>query len=104
MGNSLIKSTFSRDRCKLLLSKLYLDEPEKPQSDGKLYYVEEMVSCLKTTFQRCRQDSSMQSIHELMAKFKGRSSIKQHLPMKPVKRGIKAWMRCDTLSLAIHMI
>ena len=30
-----------------------------------------------------------------MTKFKGRSSIKQYMPMKPVKRGIKLWTRCD---------
>lgn len=30
-----------------------------------------------------------------MAKFKGRSSLKQYLPLKPIKRGIKIWERCD---------
>jgi hypothetical protein len=60
--------------------------------------VEEMVSYLKTTFQKCRQDSSLQSIDESMTKFKGRASIKQYLPMKPVERGIKVWMRCDSLT------
>jgi hypothetical protein len=76
-----------------------LNEPEKPQSAGKLYYVEEMVLCLKTTLQRCRKDSSLQSTDELMTKFNGRSSIKQCLPVKPVKQGIKVWMRCDSLTV-----
>ena len=30
-----------------------------------------------------------------MTKFKGRSSLKQYLPMKPVKRGIKTLIRSD---------
>ena len=30
-----------------------------------------------------------------MIPFKGRSSLKQYLPMKPVKRGIKVWVRAD---------
>ena len=30
-----------------------------------------------------------------MTKFKGRCSFRQYLPMKPVKRGVKVWMRCD---------
>ena len=97
MGNTLLKSTFSRDRFKLLLSKLYMNKPEKPSSAGKLYYMEELIGCLKQTFQ-CRQDSSFQSIDESMTKFKGRSTLKQYLPMKPVKRGIKLWMRCDALT------
>jgi hypothetical protein len=75
-----------------------LNEPEKAQSAGKLYYVEEMVSCLKTTFQRRRQDRSLQSIGESMTKSKWRTSIKQYLPMKPVKRGVKLWMRYDSLT------
>ena len=96
MGNALIKSTFSRDRFKLLFSKIYVNSPEKPSSASKTYYVEELFSCLKHTFQKVRQDSPFESIDESMTKFKGRSSIKQYLPLKPVKRGIKVWMRCDS--------
>ncbi|KAJ4430236.1 hypothetical protein ANN_22448, partial [Periplaneta americana] len=43
-----------------------------------------------------REDSPFQSIDESMTKFKGRSSLKQYLPMKPIKRGIKIWERCDS--------
>ena len=31
------------------------------------------------------------SVDEAMVKFKGRSSIKQYQPLKPIKRGIKVW-------------
>lgn len=31
-----------------------------------------------------------------MTKFKGRSTLKQYMPLKPVKRGIKMWVRCDS--------
>ena len=98
MGNVVIKATFSRDRFKLLLSKLYFNMPEKPSDACKTFYVEELVSCLKSTFQRVRQDSVFQSLDESMTKFKGRSSFKQYMPAKPVKRGIKVWMRCDVLT------
>ena len=33
-----------------------------------------------------------------MAKFKGRSTLKQYLPLKPIKRGIKIWVRSDSLT------
>ena len=36
------------------------------------------------------------AIDEAMVKFKGRSSLKQCLPKKPVKRGFKIWMRADS--------
>ena len=31
-----------------------------------------------------------------MIKFTGRSSLKQYMPMKPVKRGIKVWVLADS--------
>ena len=34
------------------------------------------------------------SIDEAMVGFKGRSSMKQFMPMKPTKRGYKVWCRC----------
>ena len=98
MGNSLMKSEFSRDRFKVIISKLYVAEPDKPQQASKLHYVEELLLCLKSTFMKYRQNSSFQSIDESMTKFKERCSFKQYLPMKPLKRGIKLWMRCDPRS------
>ena len=36
------------------------------------------------------------AIDEAMVKYKGRSSLKQYLPMKPIKRGFKVWVRADS--------
>ncbi|XP_050293785.1 piggyBac transposable element-derived protein 4-like [Anthonomus grandis grandis] len=36
-----------------------------------------------------------QAIDESMIRFKGRSSIRQYMPMKPIKRGYKVWVRSD---------
>jgi len=36
------------------------------------------------------------SIDEAMVAFKGRSTLKQYCPMKPVKRGYKVWARADS--------
>ncbi|GLV45957.1 hypothetical protein CBL_20664 [Carabus blaptoides fortunei] len=70
-------------------------DTEKGADAPKTYYIEEVVSCLKYTFPKCREDSAFQSIDESMTKFKGRSSLKQYLPLKPIKREIKIWERCD---------
>jgi len=38
------------------------------------------------------------SCDESMAGFKGRSGIKQYMPMKPVKRGFKIWSLCCAIT------
>ncbi|XP_055918585.1 piggyBac transposable element-derived protein 4-like [Eupeodes corollae] len=39
--------------------------------------------------------SKHQAIDESMIKFKGRSSLRQYMPMKPIKRGYKVWIRAN---------
>lgn len=39
-----------------------------------------------------------QSIDEVMVKWTGRLSFKKYLPPKPIKKGIKIWMRCDSVN------
>ena len=36
------------------------------------------------------------SIDEAMIRFKGRSTLKQYMPKKPIKRGFKVWVRADS--------
>lgn len=98
LGNACIKDAISRDRCTLLLSKMYYTDPEKPENCSKTYYVDELVTCLKQKFQSARSFSSHLSVDESMVKFKGRSSLKQYLPLKPIKRGVKIWELCDSKS------
>jgi len=35
------------------------------------------------------------TIYESMVKFKGRSTIKQYMPQKPIKKGYRIWMLND---------
>ena len=37
-----------------------------------------------------------QAVDEAMIPFQGRSTLKQYLPLKPVKHGIKIWVRADS--------
>ena len=37
-----------------------------------------------------------QAVDEAMIPFQGRSSIKQYMPLKPIKRGFKVWVRGDS--------
>ncbi|KAG0425220.1 hypothetical protein HPB47_027592 [Ixodes persulcatus] len=40
-------------------------------------------------------DKLYKSIDESMIRFKGRSALKQYIPMKPIRRGKKVWTRAD---------
>lgn len=95
LGYNFVKKAISRNRFQMLISKMYFNNPEKPAGADKLYYVEELINCFKHTFLEGMTDSTFQSIDESMVKFKGRSTGKQYLPLKPIKRGVKIWERCD---------
>lgn len=54
-----------------------------------------MITTLNEVYQNEAYNSSVQSIDECMVKFKGRCSLKQYMPKKPIKKGFKIWARCD---------
>ncbi|KFM77001.1 PiggyBac transposable element-derived protein 4, partial [Stegodyphus mimosarum] len=66
----------------------------------KLYKVQPLLSHLSERFERVFRPGKCQAIDESMIKFKGRSSLKQYMPKKPIKRGYKVWMRCDESGFA----
>ena len=95
LGNSAISDGISRNRFQKIFSKLYFSDPNKPQDATKTYFLDKILTCLKSNFINTRSDSTYQSIDKSMTKFKGRSSLKQYMLLKPIKRGIKLWTRCD---------
>nr|XP_039273323.1 uncharacterized protein LOC120347427 [Styela clava] len=90
-------NAFSSDTIKLIMLKLYVAKPDKPQQESKLYNVEDLLSCLKSIIMKQRQNCPFQNIDDSMTKFNGRYTSKQYLPMKAVKRGMKL-ERDETLS------
>jgi len=48
------------------------------------------------TYLKSYRPTKMQAIDESMIRFKGRSSIKQSMPLKPIKRGYKVWIRANS--------
>ncbi|XP_045769768.1 piggyBac transposable element-derived protein 4-like [Maniola jurtina] len=72
------------------------NEPDRSSPDyDKLFKLRPMITELNKVYQEETANSSHQSIDECMVKFKGRSSLKQYMPKKPIKRGFKVWARCD---------
>ena len=62
---------------------------------SKLEKIEPILKQLGERFQRVNNLNKDVSVEEAMIPFKGRSSMKQYLPLKPTKRGIKVWVLAD---------
>jgi hypothetical protein len=65
---------------------------ESPGYD-KLYKVRPLLDKLSETFLLSYKPSKNQAIDESMIRFKGRSSLRQYMRLKPIKRGYKVWIR-----------
>jgi len=82
-----ISSLMSRNRYFEMLSNLSLTSRRK--CGNKLYKVQPLIDHLKIAFKNLCSFGPNLSIDESMIKFKGRSSMKQFIPTKPIKRGFK---------------
>jgi len=64
----------------------------------KLYKIRPMITQLKNIYQSVYRPSRYLAVDESMVAYKGRSTIKQYMPMKPIKRGFKIWALADSYS------
>ena len=73
---------------------------QPPQSPGydKLGKVRPIINVISDCLAKICLPGKKISIDEAMIAFKGRSSLKQYMPQKPVKRGIKCWVRADAVT------
>lgn len=62
----------------------------------KLYKLRPLLDLLTNACHTEAVTTSSQSIDESMILFKGRSTLKQYMPLKPIKRGYKVWTRADS--------
>ena len=76
-----------------------VDNTQAPnQSDpsfDRLYKLRPLLTILGDYFRGAYKLSQEISVDEAMVKYKGRSSLKQYMPLKPIKRGFKIWCLCD---------
>lgn len=88
-------------RFKKILQTFHVnDNSAMPQrgdpNHDKLYKLRPLITKFNFLFQNEAESSNSQSIDECMVLFKGRSSMKQYMPLKPTKRGYKVWARADS--------
>ena len=68
--------------------------PTDPNYD-KLGKIRPILNSIADMFRRIYCPHKNVSVDEAMIPFKGRSILKQYMPLKPIKRGIKVWSMAD---------
>lgn len=104
-----VADVMSRSRFMKLLGNLHVADnsqaPGRLHPDfDKLYKIRPLLTFMNDKFACSAVQSSSQSIDESMILFKGRSSIRQYMPMKPIKRGYKVWVRCDSRTGFVYQL
>lgn len=97
LGVPLVSRTMSRDRFSRILSNLHLNDNSllSSQCNDKLYKLRPLIDGLNRQFQLAYGLRREACVDESIILFKGRSSMKQYNPMKPIKRGYKIWCLGD---------
>ena len=93
---SPITDRITRDRFEQITRYLHFTENDTLPVRGEEGYsrtqkVDPVISALKQNFQAAYYPNREVSIDGAMIPFKGQSSMKQYVPLKPVKRGFKVW-------------
>lgn len=86
-----------------LLGHLHLNDNSVQPKMGDLHYdrlykIRPLLYRLSQIFSTCYTSHQNVAVDECMGKFKGRSLIKQYMRDKPIKRGFKIWILCDSFS------
>jgi len=98
-----IADLIPRNRFMKLLKNFHLNDnstavPRGDPAFDKLYKIRPLLTIMNSNFQKHAMSTDSQSIDEAMILFKGRSSLRQYMPLKPTKRGYKVWIRADSKS------
>lgn len=97
-----ISKVMSHSRFSQLVNCIHLNDNAKIPKFGtenydRLYKLRPLIEKLNENFSKCYTPSGCLAIDESMVLFKGRSSMKQYMPMKPkIKRGFKIWSLADS--------
>ena len=103
LGASNVVSSFPRDRFTQILRELHFNDNSTAVERGQPGYDRghEIRPVVDSILEKCLslyKPHRENSVDEAMVKYKGRSQLKQYMPMKPIKRGFKVWCRCDAHS------
>lgn len=100
LRDAYISKLMPRTRFDWLLGNLHMNDNALQPKHGhpefdKLYKIRPLLVALSQNFAKYYKPSKNISVDESMIRFKGRSSLRQYMPNKPIKRGYKVWVRAS---------
>ena len=101
LGVPAVSRVMGSKRFKKITEALHLNDNETnlPHNDpgyDKLHKVRPLIDMLNKVIGDVYDSSNAVSVDESMIPFKGRTTLKQYMPMKPIKRGYKVWCLADS--------
>ena len=96
-----IADVISRQRFLQFVDNNHLVPRDDPSYD-RLGKIRPLIEHLGERFEALYNPTQNVAVDEAMIKFQGRSSLKQYMPMKPIKRGIKVWVLADSANGYFH--
>ena len=109
LGSPAIVRGMPLTRFKVLMRCLHVNDnstviPRGQSGFDKLHKVRPLINEVNRNSLEQYSPHREVSIDEAMVPFKGRSTIKQFMPQKPIKRGFKVWCRADACNGFINQI
>ena len=101
LGVPAVNSVMTSKKFKKIVEIIHCNDntsnpPRGQQGHDKLHKLRPVINKINTNLSHAYKPSGTVSVDESMIAFKGRSSMKQYMPMKPVKRGYKVWCLADS--------
>ena len=109
LGVSAVANLITKTRFKKLTEKIHCNDNTKAVPRGeagydRLHKLRPVIDALNSHLKEVYIPSSVMAVDESMVPFKGRSSMKQYMLMKPVKHGYNVWCLADSLDLLASLI
>lgn len=89
-----VASAMSRQKFEEIKSSLKFHRPEDENKEDKAWRVRKLLDIFQKNTTKYGWFATALSIDEMMVKFFGKVCIKQFIPMKPTRFGIKLWAIC----------
>ncbi|BFZ16205.1 hypothetical protein BsWGS_19244 [Bradybaena similaris] len=96
LGVPGVNKVMAFGRFKKLEQYLHVVDNSTDDGSDRLHKIRPLINITNRTFLQSYKPRKDIAIDEAMVPFKGRTILKQYLPAKPTKWGMKVWCACES--------